>query len=110
MAGHGAKYLSRMKIMVSSKTLAIRLKQIDFEGGEYVTLASLIRVKSSQAELVLSTENKSVSIPVEILEHTMDYDQHNRRWDWIKDLVNKVDEQPITLEIYEQVVNVKFQY
>ena len=99
-----------MKILVSSKTLAIHLKEIDFTGGEYMVSACL-KKESNHYDLILSTENKAVSIPVEVLIHTvLPYKQHNRRWDWVKELVSKVDEQPVTLEICEQIINVIFQY
>jgi hypothetical protein len=94
-----------MKILVSSKGLAFALKQVQFKNGEYIKSAAL-----KGTDLILSTENKDISIMVEPLIYSNFCPQLERRWDWVKDLVSKVDEQPIVLNITEGGVEVIFQY
>ena len=93
-----------MKILVSSKLLARKLEEIDFENE------SIERVTLDNDELILISQTSSVKFSVHVLDFKASVKQEGRRWDWIKSLVSRVEEQPIVLQIFDNVVNVIFQY
>lgn len=93
-----------MKILISSKVLSDNLDKINFE-DEYV-----IQVRGEGSKFIINTNSQTIEICCEILRFSPRVKQNNRRWDWVANLVDKVDEQPIVLDIYENVINVVFQY
>jgi hypothetical protein len=93
-----------MKILISSKLLASKLKEIDFEKE------SVERVTLDKDELILITQTSKVNFHVRVLQFKASVKQEGRRWDWVKSLVSRVEEQPIVLHIFDNVVNVIFQY
>jgi hypothetical protein len=93
-----------MKIVISSKYLASNLSLIDFEKETVQNLVLL------SCNLTLNTEHQSITMSVETSGYNCTMNQHDRRWDWVKKLVIKVEEQPIVLEITENILNVVFQY
>jgi hypothetical protein len=94
-----------MKIVVSSKSLAICLNKLNLE-TEYVLSVTL-----KDKILRFNTLKHSVEIYVEPNTSEPTYiRQENRRWDWVKKLVNQVNDQPISVEISESSVNLIFQY
>ena len=94
-----------MKILISSKQLAHELNKIDFR------IENVIGIIEESKGIVLSTERQNIETSCIILTEGMKIiKQYKRRWDWIKKLVNQVDEQPVTLEISEGIINVIFQY
>ena len=96
--------VNTMKILMSSKLLASKLKEIDFEKQ------SIERVTLDKDELILITETSSVKFHVHVLEFKASVKQDGKRWDWIKSLVSRVEDHPIVLQIFDNVVNVIFQY
>jgi hypothetical protein len=92
-----------MKLLISSKTLATGLSKIDL---------SITKVELSGDELLLwsGSDYIQVRIGYRISEHGQSLYQNGVRWDWVKRLVDKVDEQPIILDISERSVNIIFQY
>lgn len=93
-----------MKIILSSKTLAKKLKEIDFETD------SVVSVDIINNEFIVTTLFKTIKLEVTSLECGGMVKQDSRRWDWIKKLVSNVSEQPIVLHIYENITSVIFQY
>ena len=93
-----------MKILLSSTTLANKLKEFDFKSD------SIWAVRCEDGKMYLDSNVKTVVISCEILEFKARIKQDNRRWDFIKDLVTNVNEQPIVLNITEDLVNVIFSY
>jgi hypothetical protein len=94
-----------MKVLLSSKRLAQELSSINFQ-SEFVR-----RVSVERDELTIITGESILKFDV----HVLDYKnpvvlQKDKRWDWVWLLVNRVDDQPVILDIYENVVNVTFQY
>ena len=84
--------------------LSLKLQEIDFDNE------SVERVTLNKDELILVTQNSSVSIHVHVLIFQASVSQHGRGWDCVKSLVSQVEEQPIVLHIFDNVVNVTFQY
>ena len=93
-----------MKILISSKYLATKLAEFDFETD------TILAIRGEGSNLYLDGNKKTVEIWCDILEFNPRIKQENRRWDWVKKLVDSVDEQPITLQITENIINVIFQY
>jgi len=93
-----------MKILLSSKLLASKLKEIDFEKER------IERVVLNDGELTLIAQTTSVKFHVHILEFKSSVRQDSVMWDWVRSLVDSVDDQPIVLQIFENSVNVIFQY
>jgi hypothetical protein len=93
-----------MKLLLSSKVLASKLNEIDFETDE------VKRVSLNDNELMLITLKKSVVIPVHVVIFKASENQEGRGWDCVRSLVSRVEEQPIVLQIYDNVLNVIFQY
>ena len=93
-----------MKILISSKQLAVDLAKIDFENE------TVIQVRGEGSNLVINTDKQTIETWCEMLRFEPRVKLENRRWDWVKSLVSNVEEQPIVLDIHENVVNVIFQY
>jgi len=109
-----------MKIIVSSKALAKKLSEIDFNNNSVISVGIKRGYgKFTLGELSINTVKYSVKINVDVITDNLNVDvitdkdyimQEHRRWDWVRDLLNKVDEQPIVLEISQYFINVIFQY
>lgn len=99
-----------MKVLVSSKALANKLSEIDFDNDSVYNVALNPVGNTNTCVLSINTTKYSVKITVESIIFKAAVIQEHRRWDCIRDLVNKVDDQPIVLEINERVTNVIFQY
>jgi hypothetical protein len=102
-----------MKILVSTKALGKLLSQIP--ENEFVQRVNLEGGKHAgdfhgNGVLTLITNTKTFELPVHILKFEASVKVQDRRWDWLNNLMNQVDEQPISLEIYEKVINIIFQY
>lgn len=80
------------------------LQKINFE------IENVEHVKYEDDNLVISTNKQIIKIICGCLNYHVTIKQENRRWDWVKKLVTRVEEQPIVLEIYEGCVSVIFQY
>jgi len=93
-----------MKILVSSKTLSIKLSEFNFE-SDYITA-----IRGESGYICLDSTKKTIEVMCEILKFSPRIKQENRRWDWVKQLVSNVDEQPIVLDITENAVIIIFQY
>lgn len=93
-----------MRVLLSSGLLAQKLNEIDLE-RENVQRANL-----EDGDLILICQTQAVRIPVHVLDFKASVKQENRRWDWVKLLVNSVGDQPVVLQVFENVVNVTFQY
>jgi len=95
-----------MQILVSSKSLFNCLNKISFYDGDFVTGINV----NNGNELIIYTRQTSVSLIVEVIGDTLLYPQEGKRWDWVRDLVSRVPEQPIILNLTPLNVNVIFQY
>jgi hypothetical protein len=98
------------RFLCSSIHLANKLREIQFEDGESVLFVSK---KISEDVLLIETDCRDINVFVSFspfVESGIKINQTDRRWDWVKDLLCKVDDQPILIEINEQIVNVIFQY
>lgn len=92
-----------MKLLVSSNYLAQQLNKVDFHE------VSAVRLEGK--ELQIFTNNGMVKVDCEVLKCDFPIvPQEHRRWDWVKKLVNQVNEQPIVLRIYRGYVEIAFQY
>ena len=93
-----------MKIIVSTKQLADKLNEFDFKND------SIQAVRAENSNLYLDSRNKTVEIYCEIIEFEARVEQRGAKWYWLKDLVNKVDEQPVLLVFTEGCVKIIFHY
>lgn len=97
-----------MKIMVSSKSLYSALNRHIRNG---MGSGCLKAVRLHENWLVLDFGHAEVNILVEVLQYSgPEVNQENIRWDWLKETLSKVPEQPVTLEIKENIVNLIFQF
>ena len=97
-----------MKIVLSSLSLSKRLQEIDSD-KEWVKSVSIV----DGISFLINTNLKTLSLVCDCnikRLHTTIIDQHNVRWDWIKETVSKVSEQPIVLSITEKQTDLIFQY
>ena len=95
-----------MKILISSKRLAEFLNKLITEDCLEIEM-----IVADGRDLTFFTSDKSEKLwDCEILRSAPMVKQRNRRWDGVKKIVNAVNEQPIELEIYEEVVNVIFRF
>jgi hypothetical protein len=103
-----------MKVLVSSKYLYSKLRELDLENESVVRVMFLKILRDVRYEnsLVLVTQKNNVTIDVEPLGiiAPVTIDQTDRRWDWIKKTVVFIPDQPIVLEISEKEVNIILTY
>jgi hypothetical protein len=93
-----------MRVLLSSGLLAEKLNEIDLERE------SVERANLEDGDLILICQTQAVRIPVYVIDFKASVRQESRRWDWVKLLVNSVGDQPVSLQIFENIVNVTFQY
>jgi hypothetical protein len=93
-----------MEVLVSSKLLSNKLSEFHKENH------TVEFVKYCDGKLKLIGSLGVVQIDVVAGCQLFCFNQENARWDWIKDLVNKIDEQPIVLIIYRNNVNIRTQF
>ncbi len=94
-----------MKTIISSKYLARELKKIRFASGEYVCE---VEIKDKLFSII--TNIKTIELDAEYSEDCEKLNQSGARWDWVRDLVVKVDEQPIILLMYSKRVTIVLNY
>ena len=93
-----------MRVIISSKLLASKLNQFDFETDH------IIQVCASKDCLHVVSKTKEVEINCHIDSEHYTLPQHNRRWEHIKSIVNRVEEQPIVLLMTEAGNKVIFEH
>ncbi len=94
-----------MKILVSSKYLASKLNELDLK----TNLVDVIQMDSGM--LMIHTDKKCAILRVEaISKEKYIYYNDGGRWDWLCDLANQIDDQPITLDITEKRIKVTLDY
>jgi hypothetical protein len=94
------------KIITSSKTISVFLKDIDFRATHII--ATEIREDS----IILHFEDfKVIQIPSVLCKKDFSVTQSDDlRWDWIFKLCNQINEQPILLTLTPNSVNLTTQY
>ncbi len=98
--------MKAVKIVVSSKDLAYHLSHIDFNGGEYIE-----DVRMTADVLEITTSNQFIKLQVNT-SHTgrTIFDCRDARWDWARDMLNGIDEQPIVLELRDNCIRIIVTY
>ena len=92
-----------IRIIVSSKHLANQLNELNTD--------EIYRVDVDGDNCIaISTATQSVDIHCVVDSIDKRLYPEGRRWDWLRKLVNQVDEQPIILEISEVSLKVYFVY
>lgn len=101
-----------MKFLVSSKVMGSTLNGIDLE----TNCISRVLIDKDKVTFFIGTDNvaeiwiEPVVGDRKLFEQPVLIEQDNRRWDWVKQLMNRVPDQPIVMEISERIVNIIFQY
>ena len=86
------------------------LKKIDFEKDE-VNFVRLIKQDGDRiAKFIIDTNQIRIEQLVTYCEYEEFVFQDGRRWDWVKELICKVESQPIVLNITASEVKVIFGY
>lgn len=94
-----------MKFLVSSSNLANKLRLLS--ETEFVKELVL----ETRHKMSIVTNEKTISVEVEAIRNeTVSVKQDNRRWDWVKQLMCQVSDQPIVIDAHENVTNIIFQY
>ena len=91
------------KILISSSTLAKALSEI--AEGDYVSSVVL-----NLEQISLITNNKKT---IRISAHTSSnclFAQDHKRWDSLYQVVKVIPEQPIILDVYDNVLNLIIQF
>lgn len=100
-----------LKVIVSSKELAKKLQEIDFSREQVIMAELRQNGVGSGAELYLYGSLGSIAdMFVESRDVSQCWPQDSVRWDWVKNTTSKVEEQPVTLTIKDNQVEVKFYY
>lgn len=93
-----------MRIIISSKYLQTKLNNFDFKKD------GILSVNSKKGLLYLNGRYSSIELWTEHKPAFNHFDQDGANWDWVKKLMNQVDEQPIVLDIAKNSVQIIFQY
>lgn len=106
-----------MKVLLSSGKLKAHLDSLD---AERITKV----IFNSDGEMELHSNEKEISFCVDFADDEMKrklsnnnadkvvniYRQISNRWDWLYDLLSKIEEQPIVLDIESDKLHIIFQY
>lgn len=96
-----------MRIVISSKYLAAKLKVINFK------TAFVWNVKITNNQLVLFFETGTITIDINSCSDLIGGDFKmcsNKRWDWLYDIVSKIDDIPIVLDINHNKLNLIIEF
>lgn len=93
-----------MKLLVSSKRLHGALSKFDFDTD------CIVRVNLEDSELLLISNKQTEKVWLDIIEFKPSLAQDGPRWDWVRQLMSGITEQPVVLNISEKKVEVVFQY
>lgn len=97
-----------MKITVSVKNMRSKLNQIDF-ANERVT--GVDYVGGHEIAILIGDRSIKVYVDVKILKlEPVSVNQDNQRWDWLCNLLDEVQEQPVTLTIGENTLKATFEF
>ena len=58
----------------------------------------------------MPNRNGIIIIPVDVSETDFELNDVDARWDWVEQLLSKIEEQPVVLEISQKSVKVIFEY
>ena len=94
-----------MTFMVSSTSMAACLNNFHFEDGDFIT-----GMEMKGNEFLLISKNTSASVTVEGDDDGKLWPISEHRWNWVKELLNLVPEQPVVITITPMHINVIFQY
>lgn len=101
-----------MKILISSKYLYGRLKDIDFDN--YCLNKCIIR--KDQLTLILNKGDiiieKEILISTDGLSNGFQFTcrQSDARWDWVKSVVSKINDYPIVLDIDDDFLQMQINF
>lgn len=101
-----------MKFLVSTKNVAAQLNGLDLENNSI----SRLLIDKDKITFFIGTNNvaqiwiEPVVQDRELFNTPVLVEQDSRRWDWVKQLMNRVPDQPVVMEITERIINVIFQY
>ena len=94
-----------MKVIVSSKALANGLNEVDFEINYMECL------QYDNGYLYLFVDDITISVSCQAtFNRSKIYNQIDVRWNSIKDLINQIEEQPITLNISESKLSITINF
>jgi hypothetical protein len=98
-----------MRILASSRFLGTEIKKLKPNRNQIEFISYI------DPNLQVHTRFELINIPVELIElgnieQGELMRQDDRRWDWLVETLLAVSEQPVTLEIKPNIINVIFQY
>jgi hypothetical protein len=93
-----------MRIVISSKYLASQLKVVNLE--------TAFVAKITDNKLILFFETGTIDININSCSNSMggDFMQQNKRWDWLYDIVSKIEDIPIVLDINQNKLNLIIEF
>jgi len=98
-----------MKVLISSQELASKLSHLYFK--DLLNQILIAKYERNQLFLIDGSGVTLASVFCELVElKSNNHQDVDIRWDWVYDLVKKVDEQPISLSIGPQKAQVIFEY
>ncbi len=101
-----------MKFIISSKYLATKLSEINFDNDNVYKVCYDVSSRNEKT-LIIFTNNTTVTLRVDMIVEeptTNSIKQSTRRWDWLKQLVKLVEDQPVLIRITEHTLDTTFQY
>lgn len=94
-----------MRFICSSKSLGNKLKAFFHNDSRVETISyhnKTLTIVGPKEFFNLDVEGKPWEIDA--------LNQSGRRWDWVRDTLLQVDDQPVVLDVSEKIINVIFQY
>lgn len=94
-----------IKFLVSSEYMAEMLMTIDWEKQ------SVERISVFEYEITLLTQNTALTISCHVFTGSVKSLAIKKgNWGNVKELLSKIPDQPVLMEIYDNIINVTFQY
>ena len=93
-----------MKILVSSTRLFDVLSEFDFKSD------SIKQVRAENGCIYLDSNTKTINLYCDIFNFKARVDQNGRRWDWIKKIVSKMEDQPIVVTMLPEGNNITLMF
>jgi hypothetical protein len=90
-----------MKIIISTLSLRNALNELD---------ESVVSIETQGNSLKIKGKSKYKYLYCEIRNGVPFLNQSLVRWDWVRKLMNQIDEQPALLEISDSQIDIKLSY
>lgn len=93
---------TRIRFIASSLAMRKKLNRLDDRVDQITVDGHTLTLTAGKFSVYLDVEAR--------LHEKITLNQASRRWDWVKQLMNQIDDQPLTFNVTESSLDIMFTY